>query len=173
MAILDDAYALISFSTRAIAVLVPDAVIEETSRDQLVITSHPVESGAAISDHAFKMPAQVEMRCGWSDSSGGYRGYSRQMYAALQVLQDIRQPFTVFTGKRAYSNMLVASIEVTTTEQTENALFATVGLQQVIIANTTTTSAPNSAMASAPKTASVAEGGTKQLSYATSFVGPQ
>lgn len=173
MAILDDAYALISFSTRAIAFLVPNAVIEETSRDQLVITSHPVESGAAISDHAFKMPAQVEMRCAWSDSSGGYAGYSKQMYLALQVLQDIRVPFTVFTGKRAYTNMLVSSIEVTTNEQTEYSLFATIGLQEVIIANTTTTSAPNSAMASAPKTAGVAESGTKQVAETTPFVGPR
>ncbi|MDE1158440.1 MAG: hypothetical protein PW791_09205 [Neorhizobium sp.] len=173
MSILDDAYALISFSTRAIGVVIPNVVVDEVNRDQLVITTHPVEQGASISDHAFKMPAQVEMRCAWSDSTGGYVGYSKQIYLALQTLQQVRQPFSVFTGKRAYSNMLVQSLEITTNEQNENALFATIGLQEVIIVSTSTTTVANGNQASAAKTAGTATSGTKQATYATPYVGPQ
>lgn len=43
--------------------------IEEIHQDELEITDHPVESGALISDHAFKHPAEVTIRMGWSNSS--------------------------------------------------------------------------------------------------------
>lgn len=42
-------------------------VIEE-HRDELTITEHPVEQGAAITDHAFKMPSLLTLRIGWSTS---------------------------------------------------------------------------------------------------------
>lgn len=48
--------------------LIPDATIEEVHTDDLEITEHPVEQGAAISDHAFKRPAEVVITAGWSDS---------------------------------------------------------------------------------------------------------
>ncbi len=48
--------------------LVAQVTLEEIHRDELEITEHPVERGAAISDHAYKRPAEVIIRCGWSDS---------------------------------------------------------------------------------------------------------
>ena len=44
------------------------ATVEEHHRDELEITEHPVEQGAAISDHAFKRPAEVTLVLGWSNS---------------------------------------------------------------------------------------------------------
>lgn len=46
------------------------ATLEEVSTDLVTVTDHPVESGAEISDHAYYRPAQLVMRCGWSNSSG-------------------------------------------------------------------------------------------------------
>lgn len=48
--------------------------IEEIHHDELEITEHPVEQGAAIADHAFKRPAEVIIRCMWSNSPGGPGG---------------------------------------------------------------------------------------------------
>jgi hypothetical protein len=44
------------------------ATIEEEHTDNLEITNHPIEQGAAISDHAFKQPAEVRLQLGWSNS---------------------------------------------------------------------------------------------------------
>jgi hypothetical protein len=45
------------------------ATFEETGTDLVTITDHPVEAGAQISDHAYYRPAELMMRCGWSNSS--------------------------------------------------------------------------------------------------------
>ena len=42
--------------------------ILESHRDDLTITDHPVEQGSTISDHAWKMPAMLSLRLGWSTS---------------------------------------------------------------------------------------------------------
>lgn len=63
---------------RSIDYIIPNVAIEEIHRDRLTITSHPVEMGVAISDHAYKEPVELIMRCGWSNSSsspfGGLAG---------------------------------------------------------------------------------------------------
>ncbi len=43
--------------------------IEEVGTDELEITEHPVEQGANISDHAFKLPSEVVIHVAWSDSA--------------------------------------------------------------------------------------------------------
>ena len=54
---------------RNIAGIYPDVVVKESHRDEMEITEHPIESGASISDHAFKRPAELLVQFGWSDSS--------------------------------------------------------------------------------------------------------
>lgn len=52
--------------------LIAQATFEEHHIDRMEITRHPVEQGAAISDHAFAEPSVVHLRLGWSNSS--YQG---------------------------------------------------------------------------------------------------
>jgi len=163
MALFDDAFALIRSGTRSIGTIIPDVVMQELNRDTLIITDHPVELGAAISDHAFMAPFVVEMRCGWSDSTAGYVGYIDEVYAELQALQQAREPFDVSTGKRSYSNMLVSDLIVITDEHSENTLMVTARLRQVIITSTQTTGSPSYAQANPAKTAATANVGTQQL----------
>lgn len=155
-------YALISTSSRSIGGIIPDVVIEETHRDSLIITQHPVEKGAAITDHAFLRPAEVEMRCGFSNSSRGDAGYARQVYDALRRLQASRQPFSVYTGKRAYRDMLIADLGVTTEARTENVLAVAVRLQQIIIVSTKTTGTGSSTTAAGASQANPASTGGVQ-----------
>lgn len=54
--------------------LTAHATLEEIHRDDLEITEHPVEMGAPIADHAFKRPAEVIIRCAWSNSPPGSPG---------------------------------------------------------------------------------------------------
>lgn len=54
--------------------LIAHATVEEVHTDDLEITDHPLERGAAISDHAFKRPAEVVVRCVFSNSPPAYQG---------------------------------------------------------------------------------------------------
>lgn len=142
--LIDGNYALITSSSRKIGTIIPNIVLEEVQTDTMRITDHPVETGSAISDHAFVLPAEVLMRCMWSDSTGQYEGYSRAIYEALLKLQESREPFDVSTGKRQYKNMLVSMLHIQSNEETEHALLATVGLRYINLTSTETGSGGSS-----------------------------
>ena len=135
---------------RSIADVIPDVAVEEIHSDDLIITDHPVEQGAAISDHAFKKPAEVSLRYGWSDSSaiintlfGGRTISVQEVYNKLLTLQESREPFDLITGKRAYNNMLIVSLKVETNIMTNDVLYVSAICRQVIIVPTSlTTAAP-------------------------------
>lgn len=172
MSLIDDAFALITSNTRQIGMLIPDVVIREMQRDEMVITDHPVERGAAISDHAFLRPKEVEMQIAWSDSTGGYVGYAREAYEALLALQQERQPFTVTTGNRRYENMLVGSIALQKDEKSEHISAITVRLREVIIASTEMTGTPKSSQANPAKTGATTNVGQQQLKPSTGSAAP-
>lgn len=178
---------------RGIGPFKAQVTIEEVHTDELEITDQPVEMGARISDHAFKRPAEVVIQCAWSDSPsnigvfdglvgavtgtiagvgaffGGEGGtQSRAMYEKLLALQALREPFEVYTGKRAYTNMLVKSIKVTTDKSSESSLMMTCVLRQIIIVTTRTLiiGAPPDAQASPEETAPAEDEGEQQLEEA-------
>lgn len=172
---------------RSIAGIIPDVTIEESHRDELTVTEHPVEQGAQISDHAFKNPAEVICRYGWSNSSGsaGFAatlipgglgalpGVSNlaqggvsgpdvaEVYQTLLTLQESRQPFDLVTGKRVYNNMLIRSLQLHTDASTENALMVTAVMREVIIVQTQTVLLKADKQASPQDTAPVSPQGTK------------
>lgn len=162
---------------RALGPIVAQAVLEEKHSDELQITDHPVEQGAQISDHAFKRPAEVTLRYGWSPSTlssalGSINvlspnllgGNLKDIYQKLLDLQISRVPFTILTGKRQYSNMLIKSISETTDEKTENVLVVSITCREVLIVQTQVTVLPAQAKQAAPKkTAQTAQKGVKQL----------
>jgi hypothetical protein len=124
---------------RNIAGFVADVTIEEIHRDRLAITRHPVEQGAAITDHSYKEPAEVTIRCGFSNSSLAALGnpnYVQSIYQQFLALQAGRTVFDILTGKRAYTNMLLAMLQVTTDEKSENALMMVAECHEIIIAQT-------------------------------------
>lgn len=152
--------------------------IDEQHHDELVITDHPVEQGAAISDHAYKKPAELTLTIGWTNSSiaavtslqmGGYSAFA---YKTLLQLQAMRTPFSISTGKRRYQNMLIQSLATTTDAKTENSLVVTMHCREVIIVQTTTTQLqPAANMSSPQKTAATTNAGTKTpQSTATSLI---
>lgn len=158
---------------RSIGGRVPNIVIEERSFDELQITQHPVEQGAAITDHAYKLPAVVDIRAGWSNSSeqaAGDEAYVLEVYEDLLALQEGRELIEVNTGKRRYTNMLIASIGTITDERTETTLAVTFSLRQVIVVETQVTTVPPSDVHEDPsRTAPTGSGGTKQLQSAPNF----
>lgn len=130
---------------RSIGPFIANITVEEQHLDELVITDHPVERNAVISDHAFKRPMAVVVTAGYSNSSkqaGGNPNYINDVYRAFLALQESRELITIITGKRFYSNMLIQRIMVQTDEKTENALFMRCECREVIIVTTQTVAFP-------------------------------
>jgi hypothetical protein len=142
-------------NTRMINDLIAMVTVEEDHEDDLVITEHPVEFGAAITDHAYKRPSEVKVRVGWSQSSGVSRlgeqriNDVREIYEKVLALQNSRNPFTLWTGKRIYQNMLVASIRVHTDARFEFTFMADIQLKEILLVSTQTITGANNAAAQA------------------------
>lgn len=167
---------------RKLGTIIPNVVVEEVHTDTLTITDHPVEQGAPITDHAFKNPAELSMRIGWSSSSLALDSVVssvidsvkagklttpkiktvRDIYEDLLKLQASRKPFDVSTGKRLYKDMLIRSISTTTDASTENALVVSVVLRQVIIVQTKAAKLKPEAQKNPAKTAPAFDRGTIQ-----------
>jgi hypothetical protein len=124
---------------RSIGGIVATVTVREDHNDQMIITQHPVEQGASISDHAFKQPAEVLLEVGWSLSDGVTTDITATLpgvYAQLLNLQAQRNPFTLFTGKRMYTNMLIASLRTYTDQERETSFVAQVLCREVILVST-------------------------------------
>lgn len=176
---------------RGIGTIIPQVVIEEIHNDRLEITDHPIAQGAVISDHAYKRPAELVIRCGWSNSpsisglvdglvgavtgtvdgvqalvTGNTTQQVRDVYKALLALQEKREPFDVYTGKRVYSNMLIYGLTVTTDKQSENTLMVLANLRQLIMVSSQTinvNTTPKSSMADPGANAGVVSNGQVRL----------
>lgn len=138
--------ALAMTGDRVIGDLYPHIVMEEVHEDRLQITVHPIETGTPVTDHAFPMPYTVEIRCGWSNSTAATEGFVQAVYQQLLQLQASRVPFSIRTGKRPYTSMLMASLGVKTDSDSEFSLMVIIFAQQIVITNTQTTSASSSPM---------------------------
>ena len=132
------------------------ATLEEAYTDAIQTTEHPVQIGASITDHAFKLPSEVTMRCGWTNSTEGQAAiistfggggmstadYVASVYSQLLALQESREVFTLITSRRYYDSMLIASLGVTTDKTTSQALIVTATFRRIIIVGTQATILP-------------------------------
>ena len=146
----------------------PTVWIEEQHRDLTVITEHPVETGAPVSDHAYNRPSEVTLRLGWN---GEDLAEIQSIYAQIISLKTSFTLFDLMTGKRSYINMLVATVAVVTDERSENVLYATIQCRQLILVNTQTTSVAGatSAQAIPQSTANTTNLGATTLTTPSSF----
>jgi hypothetical protein len=164
--------------------ILAQATVEEAHHDEMEIVDHPIENGAAITDHAFKRPAEVTLRLAWSNSpntlgpaasgatlAGTSRSQVAAIYEQLRYLQAERILCTLYTGKRGYDNMLLKSLAETTNSQTENALFIVATFRQLIIVSTSVVqlSAPANAQRFPTQTQPTASLGAKALQAATNY----
>ena len=126
------------FGDSETGIMEAQVVVDEDHEDDLDITQHPVQGGAVIHDHAFKRPATVRCRMGWSNAYifDTDWGNVRSVYEKILRLQARRIPFTVFTGKRVYQNMLVASLRTHTDQKLEYTLMADVEFREIVLVGT-------------------------------------
>ncbi|MDR2167374.1 MAG: hypothetical protein LBE35_05945 [Clostridiales bacterium] len=115
------------------------------------MTDHPVEEGAAITDHAFMEPKAVSIEIGMSDAcfsmiDGQFtQRFSRSVsaYDVLERLQRERVPISIHTKLATYHNMLIENITASDDFKTRHGLKATVFFREIIVVQTDTVTLPN------------------------------
>jgi hypothetical protein len=129
--------------TNAQTVYVFDAAMRAQHEQQAAVTLNPVQTGAAISDHAYVIPPRLTVEIAMSDSMQSFTlgqwsdGASRSVsaYSTLLAIQQRRLPVSVATRLRAYDNMIITSVQAEETVQTKHALKALVTFTQVLTAS--------------------------------------
>ena len=123
-----------------------DAVLQTNYTRSLTITQHPVETGAAISDHSYVNPVELTMQIGMSDCATSIipgqfsQGESRSQTAfqVLEKLQSQRVPMQVMSKFGIFKNMLIETIAIPDDYTTLYGLKATVTMKEVFIATVQT-----------------------------------
>jgi hypothetical protein len=152
---------------RAIGSIIPDCTLEEQHSDAVTATNHPVELGAAITDHAYSEAPELIIHAGWSDS-GNYDGYINDVYAELLALKAARQLINVYTGKRSYQNMIVLGVATMTDAANAHSMMVVCRLRQLFIVQTYATTLPPAANQANPSsTAAPVGSGTQQTTPTT------
>lgn len=117
-----------------------DAWLRLNHNTGLTITQHPVETGAAITDHSFVNPRRFSFNIGQSDVGTAQTNISTvpaiNKYQELVALQETREPVQLVSKYGIFTNVLIESVDVADDYTTKNVLKATVNLQEVLIANT-------------------------------------
>lgn len=153
---------------QSLITLQADIVPQEEHEDEMEITRQPIEQGSVVSDHAYKLPAELELVYGWSlgsaQNTSGDPGYLRNIYSTLLSLQAAATAFTIYTGKRIYKNMLIRGMREATDREHENAMVLHIRFQQALFAVTTALTLTAAAKQALPqKTAPVISQGPVSL----------
>lgn len=128
------------FSTgRKIGDISVNVVVNESTNDTLTITKQPVQMGASITDHAYLEPTTFNTTILFEDN---LTTSLSQIYENLLTLQKTKTPFSIVTPKRVYTDMLMATLSMTTDKNTENCLAINASFQQIIIVSVTTATVP-------------------------------
>jgi len=136
--------------------IVFDAVLKTDHTSKLSATSHPIENGANITDHAFIEPAEILIEIGMTDCNGV--GVSNDMFKSLETLQASRQPITVVTRYKTYRNMLIMSISTPDDFTTMNALRSMIMLREIPVVGTATVEVSERASGQESKTGTTNNG---------------
>jgi len=181
---------------RRIGPIQAQVTMREHHTDEINLTQHPVEQGATISDHAYKLPARLSIQVGWSNSPspantgiaslagnmiaglastirgfGSSGNYVNDIYARLLQLQASLIPFDVLTARRIYKNMMFMALSCTTDEKTAEALIVYADFQEVIIVNTQTVVVPPRESQKQPdKTTPIQDTGLQQPGPAPNYI---
>ncbi|HXR75138.1 MAG TPA: hypothetical protein VN737_04125 [Bryobacteraceae bacterium] len=138
--------------TKAQTAYVFDAVIRAEHEQRTAVTLNPVQTGAAISDHAYTIPASLVLEIAMSDAMQSFTmgqwadGPSKSVsaYQKLISLQKQRLPLQVSTRLRSYSNMMITGVHAEEDHETASALKATVTFQEILTATVITADSSSS-----------------------------
>jgi len=88
--------------------IIPQIVEEERGTDRMEITRHPIELGAPLSDHAYKEPAEIDVRLWWSNSPNS-GGFLDQAVGAASLNTNVRRAVNVYEQIASAQSLLNGS----------------------------------------------------------------
>ena len=149
-----------------------DAVFSAAHELSLSVTDHPVQSGAAVADHAYLQPETVTLSVGMSDAmtaAGTLAGESGERsvsaYQKLLELARARRPLTLVTRLETYSNMLIQTVSAEETADSMNALRAEITLKRLNMVQVAEVSVQQTASSSKITYETGADGGSRYGGY--------
>lgn len=118
-----------------------DAVMRVDHVEEVIITSHPVQAGAAISDHAYKVPTQIYLDVKFSDAQQSYDitqytgGTTKSVaaYQAFKYIKDNHLLCRLTTKLDTYENMLIESITAPESLATIFGVHMLIRLKEIIV----------------------------------------
>ncbi len=116
--------------SRSIGGVFVDVVISEEHESEMEIAEHPVEKGAKISDHAWRLPYRVTLE----SAIAGERAVAS--FQQLLDVQSTAEPFSLVTGLKVYQNMLIKRLTATRDRENARILKFEAELQEVVIVST-------------------------------------
>lgn len=116
--------------SRSIGGVFVDVVISEEHESEMEIAEHPVEKGAKISDHAWRLPYRVTLE----SAIAGERAVAS--FQQLLDVQSAAEPFSLVTGLKVYQNMLIKRLTATRDRENARILKFEAELQEVVIVST-------------------------------------
>jgi hypothetical protein len=116
-----------------------DAVFKVEHLSAREVASHPVQSGANISDHSYKIPATLTMDIGVSDVMANFNPLNVVLAnsESRSVNAFTGMPITVYTRLKKYENMVLTKVRAMEDYKTRYELRAQIDFQQIIIAEGT------------------------------------
>ena len=111
-----------------------DAVFSTEHQASVTATNHPVQQGASVSDHAYIEPDEVTISIGMTDTmTDAGSDHSVNAYTTLRSIMEKREPVTLVTRLKTYSNMLITSMSSPDDQSTMYALRATIIFTEIKI----------------------------------------
>lgn len=129
---------------RSISTFIFDGTLSERHQAPVNISSHAIENGSAIADHAILEPRFLTIKGVITATACDHLRSTTRRYNAhhdLMRIRNNRQIITVISGLEKYSSMLIAN--VIADDSSEGHTLYTVDLQEVTIASTKTSNVAN------------------------------
>ncbi len=114
-----------------------DALLHADHNATVIPTQHPVQTGAAITDHAYMAPKEISLEIGMTDVVSG-TGASARAYQQFLTIMAERDLVTVVTRLGAYQDMLLTAISVPDDYTTMNSLRCTLTFTEIRVATVAT-----------------------------------
>lgn len=120
-----------------------DAVFKIIHNRRVRKTSHPVLTGANITDHAYSEPSRVTLEIGMSDCMASFQdgiwvGAATKSISAWQILKNLainKVLVTLTTRLDNYQNMLIVDLNTCDENRTKYGLRATVYMEELLSAS--------------------------------------
>jgi len=170
-----------SATAGATTIYVFDAIPRVEHAQDFTLTKNPVQTGAPLTDHIYRMPARVVLEIKMSDAmqsytTGQFSGSTSRSVNAYQTVLGIAKALSIVqvsTRLNQYSNMAIASIRAIENPETLYGSSFIVTFEEVIgVSSQTNTNGASRAVSAAPQiTDSTVSGQVQGLAVTPAILG--